>query len=43
MRLKQLESLSDNVNKYALYLIQEIKLKNNLSASFINQEINVAR
>ena len=36
-RLKQLESLSDNVNKYALYLIQEIELK--LPACFINQEI----
>ncbi|KYQ50082.1 hypothetical protein ALC60_09497 [Trachymyrmex zeteki] len=36
-RLKQLESLSDNVNKCALYLIQEIELK--LPVSFINQEI----
>ena len=35
-RLKQLEYLSDNVNKCALYLIQEIELK--LSACFINQE-----
>jgi len=35
--LKQLESLSDNVNKCALYLIQEIELK--LPACFINQEI----
>ena len=35
-RLKQLESLSD-VNKCALYLIQEIELK--LPISFINQEI----
>jgi len=33
-RLKQLESLPDNVNKCALYLIQEIKVK--LLASFIN-------
>jgi len=32
--LKQLESLSDNVNKCALYLIQEIELK--LPANFIN-------
>jgi len=37
VRLKQLESLSNNVNKCALYLIQEIELK--LPASFINQEI----
>jgi len=37
VRLKQLESLSDNVNKCVLYLIQEIQLK--LPASFINQEI----
>jgi len=37
VRLKQLEFLSDNVNKCVLYLIQEIQLK--LPASFINQEI----
>jgi len=37
VRLKHLESLSNNVNKCALYLIQEIELK--LPASFINQEI----
>ena len=36
-RLKQLEYLSDNVNKCALYLIQEIELK--LPQCFINQEI----
>ena len=36
-RLKQLEYLSDNVNKCALYLIQEIELK--LPKCFINQEI----
>ena len=36
-RLKQLESLFDNVNKCALYLIQEIELK--LPKCFINQKI----
>ena len=36
-RLKQLESLSNNIKKCALYLIQEIELK--LPASFINQKI----
>ncbi|KYN39701.1 hypothetical protein ALC56_05904 [Trachymyrmex septentrionalis] len=36
-RLKQLEYLSDNVNKCALYLIQEIELK--LPKCFINQEL----
>ncbi|KYQ59591.1 hypothetical protein ALC60_01382 [Trachymyrmex zeteki] len=35
--LKHLESLSDNVNKCAQYLIQEIELK--LPVSSINQEI----
>ncbi|KYN14621.1 hypothetical protein ALC57_13170 [Trachymyrmex cornetzi] len=35
--LKQLESLTDNVNKCAQYLIREIELK--LPVSYINQEI----
>ncbi|KYN11194.1 hypothetical protein ALC57_16662 [Trachymyrmex cornetzi] len=35
--LKQLESLTDNVNKCAQYLIREIELK--LPVSFVNQEI----
>ncbi|KYN50579.1 hypothetical protein ALC57_08614, partial [Trachymyrmex cornetzi] len=35
--LKQLESLTDNVNKCAQYLIREIELK--LPVSYVNQEI----